>query len=151
VHKLNFITNTVPSLLLQLQSETNGNWGVLNAQQMVEHLSESVRIANGKNLQTIITPNENLERVRSFVLSDKPFKENTKNVQMPDIPIPTVKANMKEAVKELKMELQDFIKAFESEPLKTIANPFFGELNFEAWTHLLNKHFEHHCKQFNLV
>ncbi len=149
--KLNFISNTVPELLLQLSSETKGNWGVLNAQQMVEHLSESVRIANGKRPEKLITPAENLERVRSFMLSDKAFKENTKNVQMPDIPVPTVKENMQQAIDELNIELQDFIKAFENNPLDTITNPFFGDLNFEEWTHLLNKHFEHHCRQFNLL
>jgi hypothetical protein len=149
--KLNFISNTVPELLLQLSSETKGNWGVLNAQQMVEHLSESVRIANGKRPEKLITPAEHLERVRSFMLSDKAFKENTKNVQMPDIPAPAVKENMKQAIDELNIELQDFIKAFENNPLNTIMNPFFGDLNFEEWTHLFNKHFEHHCRQFNLL
>jgi hypothetical protein len=149
--KLNFISNTVPQLLLQLASETKGNWGVLNAQQMVEHLSESVRIANGKRPEKLITPSDHLERVRTFMLSDKAFKENTKNVQMPDIPVPTVKENMQQAIDELNIELQDFIKAFENNPLATITNPFFGDLNFEEWTHLLNKHFEHHCRQFNLL
>jgi hypothetical protein len=149
--KLNFITNTVPSLLLRLEAQTKGNWGVLNAQQMVEHLSDSVRMANGKRNEVLITPVENLERVRAFMLSDKSFKENTKNALMSDIPASTLKANMQEAVDELKVELQDFIKAFESSPSKTMMNPFFGELNFEEWTHLLNKHFEHHCRQFNLL
>ncbi len=149
--KLNFISNTVPNLLLQLSAEAKGKWGVLNAQQMVEHLSDSVRIANGKRPEKLITPAENLERVRSFMLSDKAFKENTKNVQMPDIPIPTVKENMQQAIDELNIELQDFIKAFENNPLDTIMNPFFGDLNFEEWTHLLNKHFQHHCRQFNLL
>lgn len=149
--KLNFISNTVPKLLLQLSAKAKGKWGVLNAQQMVEHLINSVRIANGKSLEKLVTPIDNLERVRSFMLSDKPFKENTKNVQMPDIPAPAVMESMKQAKDQLSAELQDFIKAFENNPLDTITNPFFGDLNFEEWTHLLNKHFEHHCYQFNLL
>jgi hypothetical protein len=149
--KLNFISNTVPKLLLQLSAESKGKWGVLNAQQMVEHLINSVRIANGKSLEKLVTPIDNLERVRSFMLSDKPFKENTKNVQMPDIPAPAVMESMKQAIDQLSAELQDFLKAFENNPLDTITNPLFGDLNFEEWTHLLNKHFEHHCYQFNLL
>jgi hypothetical protein len=149
--KLSFITNTAPQLMLQLKSDAKGKWGVLNAQQMVEHLSDSVRIANGKRPEQLITPAEHLERVRGFMLSDKPFKENTKNVQMPDIPLPAVKSSMTEAVEELKIELQDFIKVFENKETETIMNPFFGALNFEEWTHLLNKHFEHHCRQFSLL
>ena len=149
--KLNFITNTVPDLLLQLPANQKGNWGVLNAQQMVEHLIDSVGIANGKRPEKLITPIENLERVKSFMLSDKPFKENTKNVQMPDVPNPIVNANMQDAVQELKNELHNFEKAFENNSSKTITNPFFGDLNFEEWTHLLHKHFEHHCRQFSLL
>lgn len=149
--KLNFISNTVPALLLQLESTVHGKWGVLNAQQMVEHLSDSVRIANGKRVEKLLTPIENLERVRAFMLSDKPFKENTKNIQMPEIPAPIVNTSMQEAIQELKSELQDFVDTFENNALKTITNPFFGDLNFEEWTHLLHKHFEHHCRQFNLI
>lgn len=149
--KLYFISNTVPQLLLKLQADTKGNWGVLNAQQMVEHLSDSVRIANGKRIETLLTPIENLERVRSFMLSDKAFKENTKNIQMPDIPAPVLKASMQEAVEELSIELHDFTNTFSDQVSKTITNPFFGDLNFEEWTHLLHKHFEHHCRQFSLI
>lgn len=149
--KLNFICNTVPELLLHLLPEAKGKWGVLNAQQMVEHLSDSVRIANGKRQEKLLTPEENLERVRTFMLSDKAFKENTKNVQMPDTPVPAIQASMHDAVQELKLELSDFVKKFEDNSAKTITNPFFGDLNFEEWTHLLNKHFEHHCRQFSLI
>ena len=46
-----------------------------------------------------------------------------------------------DAIAALKIELLDFINVFENKPLKTITNPFFGELNFEEWTFLLNKHF----------
>lgn len=149
--KLFFISNTAPLLMLQLNAEEKGKWGVLNAQQMVEHLSDSIRIANGKRIEKLITPIENLERVRSFMLSDKPFKENTKNVQMPEIPAPALKQNLKEAVDELNSELQTFIEQFRNDESKTITNPFFGDLNFQEWTHLLHKHFEHHCRQFNLI
>lgn len=149
--KLYFISNTVPQLLLKLQADTKGIWGVLNAQQMVEHLSDSVRIANGKRIETLLTPIENLERVRSFMLSDKAFKENTKNIQMPDNPAPVLKASMQEAVEELRIELHDFTNTFSGQVSKTITNPFFGDLNFEEWTHLLHKHFEHHCRQFSLI
>ena len=148
--KLNFISNTVPDLLLQLRPEQKGNWGVLNAQQMVEHLIDSVSIANGKRPEILLTPLENLERLRSFILSEKPFKENTKNIQMPEIPVPLIKSNMQDAIAALKIELLDFINVFENKPLKTITNPFFGELNVEEWTFLLNIHFEQHCKQFSL-
>jgi hypothetical protein len=149
--KIFFITHKVPELLQSLDSESIGNWGVLNAQQMVEHLSDSVRIANGKRVEKQLTSSDNLERVRAFMLSDKPFKENTKNIQMPEIPAPCIHLNMADAIAELKVELSDFNAFFSNNPSKTVMNPFFGALNFEQWTHLLHKHFVHHCRQFSLI
>jgi hypothetical protein len=149
--KLFFIIHKVPELLLSLQSDAKGNWGTLNAQQMVEHLSDSVRIANGKRAEKLLTSSENLERVRAFMLSDKPFKENTKNIQMPEIPTPCIHLTMADAIAELKVELSDFNAYFENNPSKMVMNPFFGALNFEQWTHLLHKHFVHHCRQFALI
>lgn len=149
--KLFFIIHKVPELLLSLQSDAKGNWGTLNAQQMVEHLSDSVRIANGKRAEKLLTSSDNLERVRAFMLSDKAFKENTKNAQMPEIPTPCIHLTMADAISELKVELNDFNAYFENNPSKTVMNPFFGALNFEQWTHLLHKHFVHHCRQFALI
>ncbi len=59
--------------------------------------------------------------------------------------------DLKEVIEELKNELHLFVKAFEGLDSKTMMNPFFGNLNFEEWTHLLHKHFEHHCRQFGLI
>ncbi len=149
--KLYFIKHTVPDLLLQLSPNTMGKWGVLNAQQMIEHLSESVQMANGKIKTELLTPEEHLEKLRTFMLSDKPFKENTKNALMSSEPLPPKHKGMNEAVEELRQEIQDFIVYFESSHEKKVINPFFGALNFEEYTHLLHKHFKHHCQQFNLL
>ena len=82
------------------------------------------------------------------MLSDKPFRENTKNAEMPDIPIPVIKADMKEAIEELKGEFSDLSSYYHDDPSKKVMNPFFGELNFEEWVHLLHKHGRHHARQF---
>ncbi|MCX6295609.1 MAG: hypothetical protein NTX97_06010 [Bacteroidetes bacterium] len=46
--KLNFLKTEFPKLTVKLNSDAKGNWGVLNAQQMVEHMSDSVSYATGK-------------------------------------------------------------------------------------------------------
>ena len=149
--KLTWLTIDFIEMLAKLVPEQKGSWGVMNAQQMVEHMSYSVRQANGKDKKILLTPMENLERMRVFMLSEKPFKENTKNIELAEIPSPVIQTSMQDAITELKMELSDFIEYYKKDPGQKLMNPFFGEMNFEEWTHLLHKHATHHAGQFGLV
>ena len=150
-HKLNWLTIDFIEMLFNLSPEAKGKWGVMNAQQMVEHMSYSVRQANGKDKKVLLTPSENLERIRSFMLSDKPFRENTKNIELPEIPDPALQPSMQDAIAELSSELVDFFDLYKQNPTHKLMNPFFGELNYEEWVHLLHKHAMHHARQFGLV
>ena len=149
--KLNFLKTDFIQLLSTLKSNDKGNWGLLNGQQMVEHMSDSVRIANGKDKMQLHTPAGQVEAFRKFAMSDKEFKPNTKNVLLPENPPPVRNANMQEAILEFENEMNAFISYFEINKDATITNPFFGDLNFEEWVHLLFKHAMHHCKQFGLM
>ncbi len=149
--KLNWIQNDFITILQSVNADAKGNWGVMNAQQMTEHMSYSVRQANGKDQKTLLTPSEHLERIRSFMLSDKPFRENTKNSELPDVPLPVKTTSMEEAIEEFKDELSTFVNHFKGNESILVMNPFFGELNFEQWVHLLHKHAMHHAKQFGWV
>jgi len=149
--KLKFLKEEFISLIGKIDPQGKPKWGVMNAQQMIEHLSDSVRIANGKDIKKILTPAENLPRAKAFMMSDKPFKENTKNVELPEVPPPVRKSGMNLAIEELQGELKDFFSVFENEPGKSIANPFYGDLNYAEWVQLLHKHFTHHLRQFNII
>jgi hypothetical protein len=149
--KLHWVQHDFISMLHTLPADAKGNWGVMNAQQMVEHMADSTRQANGKDPKKLLTPDEHLERFRSFMLSDKPFKENTKNAELPDIPLPVKTSGMNEAIAEFKAEINDFIRHFQNDEMKELMNPFFGALNYEQWIHLLHKHAQHHAKQFGLI
>lgn len=146
--KINFLENDFPKFLQTLDASAKGKWGVMNAQQMVEHMSYSLRNANGKDIKKILTPAEHLPKYREFVLSDKPFKENTKNIELPETAIPVKHSSMKDAIAEMKQEWNDVKEAYKNNPAKNITNPFFGDLNFEEQVHLLYKHTMHHAKQF---
>ena len=145
-----FFKETYIPLLEQLSDNETGLWGVLTPQGMVEHMSDSIGVAYGRIKQNLLTPPEHLEKMRAFVLSDKPFKENTKNALMPNEPLPLRKHSMTEAIEELKNEIRAFIAFYETHPDHKEMNPFFGELNYEEQLHLLYKHAWHHLKQFNL-
>lgn len=149
--KLHFLKTEFPKLLQTLKPDAKGNWGVLNGIQMVEHMADSVKEATGKLHLTILTPEDRLEKVKEFALSDKDFKPNTQNIKMPTTPSPARNKTMQEAISEFENEVVDFLSYFENNKGGTLPNSFFGNLNFEEWTHLLSKHAKHHCKQFGLL
>lgn len=147
-----FLHHRFPILLRQIRSDQQPEWGKMTLQQMIEHFSDSVRIASGKTAHTdILTPPENLQRMRDFVMSDKPFRENTPNPLMPETPAPVVNLSVEEAIAELQQELNDFFTVFEQNKMQVTRNPFFGDLNFEQNVQLLYKHAVHHLRQFGFT
>lgn len=149
--KINFLKNDLVNNLSKLNSEDKGQWGVLNVQQMTEHLSDAFRNYHGLDSKKILTPAERLEKMKEFLMSEKQFKPGTKNIEMPEIPLPSKHPGMKAALEELKTEINNFFEYFENAQDKTIINVFFGELNFEESVQLLHKHAMHHLRQFKLV
>ena len=150
--KLQFLKHRLVILLRQVPSDTHPLWGKMTLQQMVEHFSDSVRIASGKTTYAnIVTPEAHLEKMRIFLASEKPFKENTMNPLMPEVPAPVRNRSAEEAISELKTELADFFSYFEKNPIKATRNPIFGDLNFEENVQLLYKHALHHLKQFGIT
>jgi hypothetical protein len=150
--KIDFLKNRFVHLLKQLPTDTAPKWGKMTVQQMTEHFSDAVRIASGKSLHAdIITPPEHLQKMRDFILSEKPFRENTGNPLMPEIPAPVRNPSFDEATGELQTEIRFFFQVFEKNHLQVTRNPFFGDLNFDQNIHLLYKHAQHHLKQFGIV
>lgn len=152
IEKENFLRTRLVSYLQQLDPATPCRWGKMNVQQMVEHFGgEAVRNANGRlKIEKIITPPENLERMREFMMSEKPFKENTKNPLMAEEPAPLRYKTIQAAIGALQLELIYFFEAFDKNPDLLTRNPFFGDLNFEQNVQLLYKHALHHLRQFNV-
>ena len=149
--KAAFIKNQFIPLLKKLKGDEKGKWGVMNAQQMVEHFADSIKISSGKLVRPQIIEGEMLEKFRTFLLSEEPFKVNTKNPLMDEKGTPLRHQNMEDAINKLHQELDYFFIAFESDPLFTAKNPFFGELDYSGQVHLLHKHAIHHLKQFGLI
>lgn len=146
-----FFKETYIPFLQKLIGNEAGAWGVLSAQGMIEHMTESFGVAYGRVKQDLQTPPQILEKMRTFALSDKEFKPGTKNSLMTEDPAPLRKASINEAIKELEKEISDFINFYKANPNHIQTNPFFGDFNYEEWLHLLHKHAIHHLKQFNLI
>ena len=152
LEKENFLRTKLVPLLQRLDPATAPKWGKMNVQQMIEHYAgDAVRNASGRlKIDTIITLPENLGRMREFMMSDKPFKENTKNPLMGKEPAPLQYQTVQAAIGSLQEELIYFFEVYEKNPAQIIRNPFFGDLNFEQNVQLLHKHALHHLKQFGV-
>ncbi len=151
-NKLDFIQKKLLLLLNSLPADKAANWGKMNAQQMVEHLTAFFKVSTKKINFPLVTPVEHLPKFKAFLLSDKEFKENTKAPMLPDEPFALKKTTMQNAIQELQEEINDFITFFHTSNADTIAqHPVFGDLNFEEWVLLHYKHIIHHLKQFGLA
>lgn len=149
--KINFLKTGFPKLLSGLKPDTKGAWGVMNAQEMVEHMTDAFRWAKGDDKLALRTPETQLKGFQDFMRSDREFKPNTKNALMAETPVPVRNTDFGEALKELNKTIEQFFSHFAKNPSAAYMNPFFGMLNFEDQVHLLYKHARHHCKQFGLI
>jgi len=152
IEKENFLRTKLIPLLQKLDPSATPKWGKMNVQQMIEHYTtDGVSIANGNaNVKEIITPPERLGRYREFLMSDKPFQENTLNPLLPADPIAVQYKTVQAAIGVLHQELILFFDVFEKDPALVTRNPIFGDLNFEENVQLLYKHALHHLRQFGI-
>lgn len=152
IEKEDFLRTKLVACLQRLDPSTPPRWGKMNVQQMIEHFGgDVVRNASGRlKIDKIVTPPENLERMREFMMGDKPFKENTKNSLLGEEPLPLRYKTVQAAIGALQQELIWFFEAFGKDPNLITRNPFFGDLNFEQNVQLLYKHAIHHLRQFGV-
>jgi len=148
--KADFLKNQYTKILAELDADAPRKWGKMNVQQMIEHMSDYVRIANGRTAMEIITAEDMLPRMHGFLESEKPMKENTPNSLMADEPTPVRHATKEVAINELQGEIDYFFAVHEQEQGRSTPNPFFGKLDFDQQVQLLHKHSTHHLRQFGL-
>ena len=150
--KENFLRTRLVLYLQRLDPATPPRWGKMSVQQMIEHFTaDAMQNASGRvKTDQIITPPDHLVRLREFMMSEKPFKENTKNPLMGEEPAPALYKTVQGAIGALQQELIYFFEAYEKDPGLVIRNPFFGDLNFDQNVQLLYKHALHHLRQFGV-
>lgn len=147
--KLYYFTHTYIDQLHAIPELTTPVFGKMNVHQMIEHMSYAFRQATGLIPLTPHHDASTTEKMYQFMMSDKPFKDNTPNPYLPDMPPPPVTASVRVAIQQLQHDIDKFIDVFVQQPELRVQNPFFGNLNFNEWQHLLFKHAQHHLRQFN--
>lgn len=146
-----FLKNSFIPLLKKLKADDKGSWGVMDAQQMVEHFTDAVKNASGKLILPVLNEGERLQKSRDFLMSENPFKENTDNPLIPKEGIPHRQPDLEAAINKLQKELDYFFETFENNPGLKTGNAFFGQLDYKMNVQLLHKHALHHLRQFGLA
>ncbi|WEK37114.1 MAG: hypothetical protein P0Y53_06340 [Candidatus Pseudobacter hemicellulosilyticus] len=149
--KLNFVRNDFIFHLKHLAPDAKGRWGKMNGQQMVEHFVEVLQLANGRWEGPVLFDEARIRKAYEWLMSDKPFRENTISPLLPETPKPLRHGTIQQAIEALQQELNYFFERYEGTPGLRIYNPIFGDLNFEEQVQLLYKHTQHHLRQFGLV
>ena len=151
--KIKFIKTDFIALLKPLVPEQKGKWGLMNAQQMVEHVTDFFKISTGRISFPVVSPAEQLPKLKEFLWSDKQFRENTKAPEniIPADPLPIRYPTIQIAIEKLDREIGSFFETFKNDLEKKASHPVFGELNFDDWVQLHYKHLQHHAKQFELL
>jgi hypothetical protein len=143
------ITEIIP-LLDQLDPETKPLWGNMSAQRMIEHLSDSIRVASGKDHFPLEVPEDKLERMLAFLDSDKPMAKNIA-VSFAGENVPLRNEEIELAIDEFLLEWIDFETHFAEDPNRTEVHPYYGPLNYDQWMRIHAKHLTHHFEQFGLI
>lgn len=153
IEKLQFITVESIEKLNALTESIQPNWGVMSAQEMIEHVEYVFAISIEKNETKLYTPTEQLPAYKAFLLSDKQFRENTKAPVefLGETPQPLRFKSFEEAKEQLIISISDFIAFFKEDEDKQTLHPAFGLLNYHEWVLIHHKHLKHHLKQFGLV
>ncbi len=150
-NKETFLKEKLVAVLKKLKGAEKGKWGIMNAQQMVEHFADAIKSANGKLVLPLLNKGERLQKLREFLMSEEPFKENIDNPLIPKEGFKLRKPNIEAAISRVQKELDYFFEIFEKHPEIKTKNPFFGELDYRMNVQLLHKHAMHHLRQFGLV
>jgi len=151
--KEQFIKETFLALLQQANSGTATKWGKMDFQQMLEHVADFFQVSTQKQHYPFVSPPEHMPKLKEFLMSDKPFRENTKAPTsiIGEEPLPYRYASVDEAMQEVIAEVNYFFQLYADEPEMTAVHPVFGELNYEEWVRLHYKHVTHHLRQFGLL
>lgn len=150
--KENFLKNEYVPILRKVTPGLPAKWGKMDIQQMIEHMRDVFKVASGKIVLPLLnTDPEKLAKQRAFIMSDHPFRENTRVPVMPEEPRPHKYSSLDEAIGKLEPELNEVFVVYASDPQKTTMNPIFGELDYEQQVNLLHKHALHHLRQFGLA
>jgi len=131
--------------LESLGKQTSGQWGKLNAAQMLAHCTATLQVPVGdlKIKRTFISLIGWM--FKGMITSEKPFSRNS----------PTSAEFVVHGERDFETEKKRFRESFNKlaqgpSAITCLEHPFFGKITHEDWGHLMYKHLDHHFTQFGV-
>ena len=135
----------------KLQEDTEPIWGSMNAIGMIEHISDSLLLAQGRYVDIQLQiPQDKIEKAKAFLQSDHPLP---RNFQAPygNTDERNRNTSIAEAIEEFTLEWYKFESFFSENPKIVTLHPSFGELTYSEWLRMHSKHLTHHLQQFRIL
>ena len=150
---MEFLELDISEMILQLDklnAESKPLWGEMSAQRMVEHLTDTIKIASGKVKFPLEIPEDKIEKMQAFLDSDKPM---ARGIEVPFAKKETDLRNdeIELAIDEFLLEWIDFENHYDEDEGTKELHPYYGYLNYDQWMRLHSKHITHHFEQFGLI
>ena len=131
----------------KLQADMQPIWGKMNASQVLDHCSETMKVARGqKVLKRLFVSYVLGSMMKSAFYNDKPVSKNS----------PTHKdfiISDTSDFEKAKQELIDHLVAFQEggmDQCTAAPHAFFGKVTKEQWGLGMYKHLDHHLQQFGV-
>lgn len=138
--------------LNKLQPDQKGIFGKMTPQHMVEHLINTVRFSNGRDLRILLFSEEKAAKMKQILIyTDYEMVEGFRAPMLTDNLEPLQLENLSVAIATLTAELDDFDQFFRQNPSAIPINPSLGILTYKEWLIFHSKHFNHHFRQFELL
>jgi len=151
---MNYLEPTLANALAhfnKLTADTKPLWGSKSPIGMIEHISDSLHLAQGKFKGVKLgIPEDKVDRAMQFLHSEHPMPKNFK------APYGQADENyrnssLEEAIQEFELNWTEFENHFRDNPGTRHIHPSFGNLNYEEWLRVHSKHLTHHFQQFGLI
>jgi len=141
----------LPEAVDRLREDATPQWGVMTAQQMVEHLIWTLELSRGGAPVKCFAPADMRERPKPFLYDNRPTPRCFKNPALGDGPLPLRYSGLPEAKAEFRKELERYLGYQRDHPEALNTHPLLGPLGTEEWERCHYKHSYHHLLQFGLV
>lgn len=135
--------------LRPLGPDTQPLWGAFTPQHMVEHISGTLLISNGRFTSPSDVPESEWTQRKQFIYSQEPFPMGVVN---PRVTKGTLRfSSYYEALEKFWQAYDQYRVYWHEHPTSNLMHPMYGPLNREEWLRFHLKHMRHHLAQFGLV
>lgn len=145
---------TLKKVLASLSESSKPRWGLMSAQNMVEHLEHFLHLSVGKEIVDVkVDLNaQEQERLKDWLYKHKPISQGLKYPGLPlEANAPLKHKDLSAAKKSLLKSYEDFSIYYKELPEAQHAHPLFGPINKEMWELFHAKHFTYHFNQFGIL